>query len=359
MKFYKKISLITLSLGIAFSSIAGNKDRVGQAGGAQLLINPWAMSSGMAGANTASATGLEAQYLNVAGLAFTKKTELIYSNTMLLRGADISINSFGLSQRLGENAGVLGVGVMAMNFGDIDITTVNNPEGGLGTFSPQYLNLALSYAKAFSNSIYGGLTVRTISEAISNAGARGGALDLGIKYVTGRQENLKFGIAIKNVGPKMKYTGDGFSFKTEINDETFTVEQRTEAFELPAQLNIGVAYDYYLGATTDSTGSTVKEADHRITGAFNFTSNSFGKDQLNFGAEYAFKKYFMLRAGYVQEEGSMKAETRTTSYSGPTAGFTAQLPFGENGSSIGLSYSYRLTNSQFGGTHSIGARIDL
>ncbi|MDD3744056.1 MAG: hypothetical protein PHX54_10580, partial [Lentimicrobiaceae bacterium] len=48
---------------------AGNKDRSGQAGASELLINPWARSSGWGGANVANVRGLEGLFNNVAGSA--------------------------------------------------------------------------------------------------------------------------------------------------------------------------------------------------------------------------------------------------------------------------------------------------
>ena len=121
----------------------------------------------MAGANTASIAGLEATFANVAGLAFTNNTELIFSRSNYLTYGDnqsvSNINSFGFAQKMGESS-VLGLSIMSMGFGDIDITTVNIPEGGIGTYSPSLTNIAVSYAKEFSNSIYGGVTVRMISE---------------------------------------------------------------------------------------------------------------------------------------------------------------------------------------------------
>ena len=53
---------------------------------------------------------------------------------------------------------MLGFAVMSMDFGEIEITTVDLPDGGIGTYSPKFMNIALSYAKIFSNSIYGGMT---------------------------------------------------------------------------------------------------------------------------------------------------------------------------------------------------------
>lgn len=108
---------------------AGNKDRSGQAGASELLINPWARSSGWGNANMAKVRGLEAMWGNVAGTAFTKKTQLIFSQTQWLKGTGTNIFAFGLTQRVGES-GVIGLQVMSMSFGEIQITTGNNPDGG-------------------------------------------------------------------------------------------------------------------------------------------------------------------------------------------------------------------------------------
>jgi len=347
------ISMLLLGLFIIPSNnlLAGNKDRSGQAGAGELLINPWARSSGWGGVNTANVRGLEGMFNNVAGTAFTPRTEIIFSNTTWLQGSDINIMSFGLTQKVGE-AGVIGLSIMSMKFGDINITTTDLPEGGIGTFSPNYMNIGISYAKAFSSSIYGGINVKIISEVISDVSAQGVAIDAGIQYVTGETENIKFGISLRNLGPTMKFKGDGLAFRTLLpgQDDEFTLEQRSADFELPSQLNIGAAYDFNLGE------------NHRLTVAGNFASNSFTKDQFMGGLEYDLKSYLMLRGAYTYEEGITKAVTdpnRSNVSTGPSAGFTVQVPLNkEKGSSFAIDYSYRATDN-FSGTHSIGARINF
>ena len=344
--------LVAVFLIPTAQSYAGNEQRAGQAGASELLINPWGRSSGWAGANIAGVRGLEGIYSNVAGLAFTQKTELIFAQTSWLQygskmfsanDAVSSISSFGFSQKIGES-GVIGFSVMNMNFGEIERTTVLQPEGGIGTFSPKFMNIGFSYAKIFSNSIYGGVTIKMISEQIADIGANGVALDAGIQYVTGEKDNLKFGISLKNVGPRMSFTGDGLSFREYIEGKEMTVEHRSSEFELPALLNIGLSYDLLV-------------SKHRLTGAGTFTSNSFQKDQYRLGCEYAYKEMVMLRTGYTYEDGIRDPLTRTTALRGPSAGFTIELPMG-NGSTFGLDYSYRHTDP-FQGSHTIGARINL
>jgi len=333
---------------------AGNKDRSGQAGASELLINPWAKSSAWGGVGTSCTQGLEALFTNIAGTAFTIGTEIVFSYTNWLQGSGVNIYSFGLSQKLGQNKGVLTVAVMSMNFGEIDITTTNSPEGGLGTFKPSYMNINLGYAKAFSNSIYGGINIKIISESISDASALGIAIDAGVQYVTGEKEQLKFGVALKNVGAPMRFSGDGLSFRGIIpghgdDNDLFTVTQRSEKFELPATLRIGVSYDFYIGEM------------NRITLAGNFNSNSFTKDQFILGLEYALKHYLSLRAGYTYQQGMFESNVadRGTVFTGPTAGFTVSVPFNrEKNTGIGIDYSYRATNP-FGGVHNIGLTLNF
>ncbi len=357
MNRLNKYLAITLAGSFTCASLvlnAGNPERAGQAGATQLLINPYSRSSGMAGANSAFCRGLESQFLNVAGLAHTRKTELQFARTAWLVGSDININTFGFSQRVGET-GAIGLGIMALDAGDIPVTTESQPEGGLGTFSPLFLNIGLSYAKGFSDNIYGGVNLRIVSEQISNVSAKGVAIDAGIQYVTGKMDQIHFGIALKNVGPKMSYRGDGMS--TEITTAAgyvMTVEQKSQAFEMPSLVNIGLGYDFYL--TKDSSGL---KQDHRLTVCGNFVSNSFSYDQFLFGAEYGFKQYLMLRAGYAWEKNITSKTERMTAFTGPTCGVTLELPFGESKkSSFALDYAYRFTNP-FSGVHTIGARINL
>ncbi len=347
----KKLSIIVLAtLAAAQSVFAGNPDRAGSAGASQLLINPWARNSALANSAMASVNGAEATLLNVAGLAFTRKTDLTFSNNQYLVGTGIQINALGLGQRVGEN-GVLGLTVSNMRFGEIMITETDLPEGGIGNFSPTFTNIGLSYAKGFSQSIYAGITARLVTEAIYNVKAQGVAFDAGIRYVTGEKDNVRFGISLRNVGPPMRYRGDGLSIDGTIstgsgNTTSLNVDMRSEKFELPSMVNVGFAYDFNFSEKS------------KLTANLQFTSNSFTRDQFAFGAEYAFNNRFILRGGYQYEAKITSDDDRTTAFTGPAGGFTVQIPAGKSGTLLGLDYSYRVTNP-FAGVHSIGLHIDI
>lgn len=351
----KHLTLVTI-LGTAFAVQAGNPERVGQAGAAQLLINPFARNSGMAGANSAKVKGLESQFLNIAGIAYTRKTEIIFNRGNWLQGSGINVNSFGLTQGIGET-GTIGFGVVAINSGNIDMTTEEQPEGELGTFNASYYNINLSYAKMFSNAIYGGINVKMINEQIPNASARGLAIDAGIQYHTGKYDNIHVGIALRNWGPKMRYNGDGLSRQVNVvsfsNTYQLTVSNRSSTFELPTQLNIGGAYDFLFAR--DSSNSTHR---HRLSLNGTFSSNSFTYDNGLFGVEYAWREMLMARCGLYTEKGIFSNDSRRTIYTGPAFGFTFELPYNQKKSTFALDYSYRTTNP-FSGVHTFGARLNL
>jgi len=353
MKRMNQIVKYTAIAGVVMScsgAFAGNEDRVGSAGAAELLINPWARSGAIGDAGVSHVNGLEATFTNIAGLAFTDKTQLKFDGTGWLGSAGIGLSSAGIAQRISESD-VIAVSVQSMNYGDIGITTVDLPEGGIGTFSPRTNIFNVGYARSFSASIYGGFNFKVISQNISNLKATGIAFDAGIRYVTGEQDQIKFGIALKNVGPVMRFRGDGLSTEANyLNDGNITtLEQRSAQFELPSLLSIGGSYDFIFN-----------ENNKLITSAA-FTANSFQYDQYRLGLDYGLtteKAAFNIRAGYVIERKMYSQENQSNAMRGLTAGFSADALVGKNKSALGVQYAMRLAG-KFGVIHTFGVTISL
>lgn len=352
---FRILAVVALVTVMSVPAKAGNDDRRGTAGAPELLINPWARSAGWGSVNTACARGLDAFFTNVAGLGFIKDFEFGYTNTMYLGGksgleSGATINAFGLGKSLFEQRGVLAVYVMAMSFGDLPTTTVNSPEpGSNGTFSPTLMNLNVAYAHNFTGSIHGGVNFKVIAESIDNVSASGFGIDAGIQYVTGANDELKFGISLKNIGSTLSFGGTGLSFQVNnAQGNTQTVEYRSAEMELPTLLNIGASYDFLFD-----------KWDQRFTIAGNFTSNSFLKDNFAVGGEYSLLNRVMLRAAYVYQTDIFNATKRTTFNTGLSCGASVVVPINkESGSEIIIDYSYRSAAS-LRGTHSVGATINL
>ncbi|MFM1893775.1 MAG: PorV/PorQ family protein [Flavobacteriales bacterium] len=347
----KSIINVAFALTVVSTTLfAGNEDRVGSAGASHLLINPWARGSAIGESGIASINGLEAQFNNIAGLAFTDKTQIKFNYSNWMGNAGVALNSAGIAQRISES-NVIAISVQSMNYGDVPITTVANPEGNIGFFSPRANVFNVGFAKKFSSSIYGGVNFKVVSENIFNLRASGIALDAGIRYVSGDQQQLKFGIALKNVGPVMKFKGDGLAQQVEYVSNGFiaTLENRSASFELPSLLAIGGSYDFILSD------------ESRLSLSASFQANSFSKDQYKLGLDYGMateKLAFNIRGGFVYEEGLLDQENRSNALVGPTAGFSVDALVGKNQSALGVEYCSRFAGV-FGIIHTLGVTISL
>jgi hypothetical protein len=358
-----KIKYTTLALLLASSAFAGNKDRTGQAGAGELLLNPWARSSGLFGLNCANVIGLEAMKCNVAGLAKTGKTEVGLAHTRYLSGTGMSINNVGIAQNIG-NGSVLGVNIMSFGFGEIPITTENSPEGGIGNFRPSFLNFSVAMGHTFSKNMCAGINITYVNEAISNIRASALGFDAGVQYTAGKRDNFHIGISLRNVGTNLRFSGDGFSFNGTSPDfaREITTQSRSEKFSLPSQLNIAAGYDFYLDEASAGAGPEAAEKmpNHRLSAMASFISNAFNSDWIGVGAEYAYKEKFMLRAAYRYESNIADKENSTTFYTGLRAGVTLQTRFSskESAPAIAIDYGFKPTRIA-SGVHVIGLRLNI
>lgn len=355
----KILTILFVATVLSSNVFAGNPDRRGEAGAYELVMNGWARSSGFWSMNSANVKGLEAERINPAGIGFAQKTEIAAAYTLWMQGSGVGIAHAGVAQQFKET-NVVALSIQALNLGAIERTTTNNPEGGLGTYKPTFLNIGISYAKKFSNSISGGITLRMVNESLGNLNAFGISVDAGLQYVTGPKDNLHFGVALRNVGTPMKFRGDGLGTQIQIISSTtyqLTVDNKPNKYELPTQLNIGAAYDIWMGKKIETEPKVFKQ-NYRLTVIANFTSNAFGYDHYGLGMEFGWKEMLMLRAAYRFESGQFKKDTRMNVYNGLSAGLTFDAPLKKDGPRLGIDYSFRMT-TPYAGTHSIGLHFNL
>lgn len=345
-KFYYILLLIIVLIVPELK--AGNPDRQGEAGASELLMNPWARSSGMHSIGTSFVSGLESMRINVAGLGRIKGGEVSYSNARLFEGSGMGMNALGFGIRVKESS-VIGLTFTALDFGDIPVTTVNLPEGTGGFLNPSFFNLALGYAYTYQNKISVGILFRGISESIQDVSSFGFGIDAGVQYVSGEKDNFKLGITLSNIGSPMKFGGEGLSFQGPNQQPAggttynLTYNARAAEFELPSMLNLGVSYDFYI------------DDKNFLRGVANFTSNAFSRDQLGVGLEVSLFNMVMLRGAYKYDLGSNNDVVKNV-YTGIAAGISVETPLKRGGkNNVGVDYAYR-TTSPFKGTHNLGIR---
>lgn len=282
----KKILLLILTLMLATSAFAGDVARKGTTGAEQLLIPVGARGIATGGSFLANINGLESIFYNPAGLDVVPRTEVMFSYINYL--ADINISYFAVGTSLGD-FGSLGFDLKSLDFGDIPITTVQFPDGTGSSYSPTFLTLGLTYSKVLTDRISIGTNFKLITERIENSSASGFAVDAGVQYRF--TESLMIGVAVKNIGTNMQYTGQDLTARTQIpgtvpGATSGSYEVITEAFQIPSyfQASLTYALDF--------------NEQNNLLLAGSYTANNALEDIANFGLEYGFMNTFFIRGGY-------------------------------------------------------------
>jgi len=306
----------------ATPALAGNETRVGTAGANELLLPVGSQATALSGSMNAMVSGVEAIHWNPAGVSRSSGVEVMFSNLQYI--ASINMNYFAVSSNF-EGIGSFALSLRSLDFGDIPVTTVENPEGTGETFSPNYIVGGLTYSRAFTDRIYGGFTAKLISETINRTSTSGLSFDFGVQYFS--DFGLKLGVALKNLGPPMKYDGPDLEYFTALPGQEPSARPRAvklgaAEFELPSTLEIGVGYD-------------IKPSEgHVVSVMGTFENTNFGNDEFHGGIEYAFQDLIFLRGGY-----AMQTPNNTDNIYGAT--FGAGVKFNVESTMFAFDYAYR------------------
>lgn len=320
------LAAIVVLLALFVDVFAGGGKRNGTGGAQELLIPVGARGLALSGAYTSGITGLDAIYYNPAGLGVAgASAEAMFSYMNYI--ADIGFTYAAVAVHM-EDLGSIGVSVRSLDFGEIPYTTVEAPYGTGATFSPTYVIFGLTYSNALTDRIRVGLNVNLISEEIERVSATGVAFDAGVQYngLAGI-DGLKFGLVIKNLGPKMAFSGPDL-LRSATDETTLKGPQFREItaapFELPSQMELGLAYERRFSDQYVATFAT------------SFQNNNFSNDEYKFSGEFAYDNMVFLRAGYafISEATNIEEE----SIYGPTFGVGFRVP---GDMAISVDYAFR------------------
>jgi hypothetical protein len=318
-------SLLTILVLIQLS-FAGSRDRAGTSGAVELLLPVGARGVALSGSNLATTTGVEAIYWNPAGLSMMKQSvTTMFSHMSYI--ADIGVEYFAVGVNF-SGFGTIGLSLKSLSFGDISNTT-NDAIDGIGTYSPAFYTMGVTYSRALTDKIHVGATINFLSETIQRTSANGIALNAGIQYYgLGNLKGFKMGLALKNLGPDMRFDGSDL-YRTADAPSMLRGPQllKIEAapFGLPSCLEMGLAYEW------------VFKEDHFISISGTFQNNNYSDDEYKIGAEYMYKDLLYLRGGYVF--APQTTDTEDFIY-GPSFGVGAHYYAGVD---ITVEYAYRWT----------------
>ena len=290
MNFRSLYYSLFLSLFISFG-LSNNPDavsRVATSAANWLKIETGTKAIGMAGAYTSMPGGLSGVPYNPSSVTFVKNQEGFFSTTKYF--ADISHNVLGYASNM-SGVDFASAHIFFLDSGAMDVTTEDFPEGTGETFHFTGLCLRGTYGRIITNRLRIGFTGKYIRESIYTTYMESFAVDIGSHFDTGLW-GFKLGMSISNLGPEVKFEGEGLEFACEGETPSNVCERVTESFILPLTFRLGVSNNI-MGPES----SFFKSNKHSVVIALDainpidYTLNSA------VGLEYSYNDMFYLRGG--------------------------------------------------------------
>jgi hypothetical protein len=337
----KSIAILACIVLAASQTFAGAGNRAGTNGASELQIPVGTRAIALGGSTISTSTGVEAIFWNPAGTARMKNSADLYFSHMSYF-ADIGVNYGAISAGI-EGFGVLSLSIKALAIDEIAVTTTRDPDGTGQSFKPQYFTVGVVYARQLSERIAVGLTGNLISERLGDVSATGVSFDIGVLYESLASVNgLSFGIAVKNIGPQMTFSGSGLLQTASVAGQhrpATLYEVQAASFELPSSINFGVGYKRQLNDMFALEGTTT------------FQSNNFTDDEYRFGLEASYQDLLYLRGGY----NFAQRETDAREYLfGPAFGVGIHSALGNT--DVAIDYAYR-SMKVFEGSHVFSVKL--
>ena len=298
-----------------------------------LTLGTGAQGTAVGHAYTALATGADALYWNPAGASrlgmSSNRGSLFFSHSQWLIETDY--NAFGLVVPV-TSAGVLGIQLAQLDYGRMDVRTVELPEGTGETFGAADMVLGLTYAQPLTNTFYIGGTAKYVRQAIYDMSANAFAFDVGFILESEFLNGLRLAASIMNFGGKMQMGGVNSRVFVDVdpnnsgsnNNLPATLESRD--WDLPLSFKFGVALP--LIATNNMRFELLSDAHQ--------TNDNFLN--ADFGGQFTFMVGNInldLRAGY-KDFGSV--ELRESVASHMTYGGGIKMDVG--GVRLGADYAF-------------------
>lgn len=238
------LSLLFIAVLAPTQQVQAQLSKVGTTAAEFLRIPVGARASAMS-AYTATVNDASAMVLNPGGLADLTTGQIQVEVTDWY----LDINHSYLGAALPTKKGVVGVHVLAMNYGDFEETTAE-AQGLTGrTFNAYSVSFGLSYAQYLIPQFTIGGTAKVVYEQIAKSSASTIAFDVGTIYDTPFY-GVRFGVSVTNIGSKLQMEGNDLIIRSdpdESGEGNYEPDANlaTDAFDLPLMLKVGLAWEAF------------------------------------------------------------------------------------------------------------------
>jgi len=305
-------AVVILLLFVAAAPVHA-QSKVGSTVGAFLRIEPGARGAALGNAGVALPDGIEAVYYNIGVAGLLERPTVQYTHSFWF--ADISYDYAAFALPLSGTSNLF-ASVTALNSGEIDVRTVEQPLGTGERYDVANVALGLGYGRRITSRFAAGIQVNYATERIWHTSNRLVTFNLGTIYRL-NEAGAILGFSLANIGPRARYTGGDLAIQYDPDpgqhgtNGALPAEQFTDEFPLPGVFRLGLSAP--LVASNKSRFLFLGEALHP-------NDNS---ESANLGVEWTWADLLALRIGYqtlFQEDREL----------GATAGFGVKGYLGNN-----------------------------
>lgn len=288
MRLTGRISMVSLAILTGALIASGQTSKRGTTAAPFLEFGVGSRAVAMGKAFTAVANDASTIYWNSAGMDRLDGNEVTFNYMNWIAGMDFIYAGLVVKTK---SAGAFGLSLTSLATPEMEVRTVDQPEGLGSRFDAADIAIGVSYANNLTDRFSFGGTFKYVQQRIWHMSADAIAMDFGILYFM-PFEGAKLGISISNLGTKLHLQGSDAMVFTDVdptkegNNTAVMAQLRTKEWALPLIFRFGVSYD------------VVKSENHTVTIASDYVHPNDNSESVNLGLEYGFSNLLMLRIGY-------------------------------------------------------------
>lgn len=303
------------------SSTAYAQTKTGTTVGQFLLIEPSARVAGMGNAGVTMFDEVSSAFYNPGALGHLAQSDAQFTHSQWL--ANITYNYAAAAVRFGE-ANTFLLTVTSLNSGEIDVRTVEQPEGTGERYEVNDLAIGLGYSRRFTDRFSAGIQASYVQEQIWHSTMSAFSLNFGMLYQLPFRAYI--GASLSNFGTRGQFDGRDLRIRYDQDPDRYgdnsnlPAALETEEFPLPIFFRVGIGLPVEIDA---------RNRLHLVANAYQPSDNT---QSVSFGAEWTFMQTVSLRGGY-QNLFQEDAETGLTLGAGlayDLAGYVARFDYAWN-----------------------------
>jgi hypothetical protein len=287
----RRLAFLSSFLLIFTNVLVGQSfNNVGSSGAQFLKIGVGARPMGMGGAYGSIAGDVTSLAWNPAGIGTVYSLSGTFEHTEWVAGLDH--NFIGLVVPVTDQFS-LGFHTVYLTSGQIEITTIDDPEGTGRFYDSRDIAVGLTSSVRLTTQLTFATTIKYIEERIYDVTSNGLAVDAGMWYAT-EFRGLNLGFAVSNLGFEQTFEGR----QLEVNytpgspgEPPVDAQLQAEPFKLPLMFRASGSFDLFQMFAEPLD-------DHQLLTAVDFVQQSDTRERLIVGTEYSWQRLVSLRSGY-------------------------------------------------------------